>query len=125
MTELDAVRISAVFAADAQLDSGPSFVALLHGNLDQLADSGLVDRGERILLDYFQLLIGPKERTRIVAAHAEAGLGQVIGPKTQELGRLREFIACDSPTKHLTHRANPLLPLCTLFLPYFPLAATG
>src|SRR5260370_6734747 len=64
VAKLDAVRVAAVFAADAQLDAGARFVPLLHGHSDQLADTGLVDRSEWILLDDFGFLVRSKEGTR-------------------------------------------------------------
>jgi len=50
MTELHALRVATVFAADAQLDARAGLVALLGGNLDELADAALVNRGKRIFL---------------------------------------------------------------------------
>jgi hypothetical protein len=46
MAELDGIGVAAVFAADAELDAGAGLVALLGGDLNELADAGLVDRGE-------------------------------------------------------------------------------
>ena len=54
MAELHGVGVAAVFAADAELDARAGLVALLDGDLHELADAGLVNRGERILLDDFQ-----------------------------------------------------------------------
>ena len=64
MAELHGVRVATVFAADAQLDARTGLAALLHRDLHQLADAGLVDRGERILLDDFQLLVRPAGTSR-------------------------------------------------------------
>ena len=47
MAELHGVGVAAVFAADAKLDAGTGLVALRARNLDELADAGLVNRGER------------------------------------------------------------------------------
>ena len=72
VAELHAVRVAAVFAADAELDVGAGAAAFFDGDLHQLADAGLIDRGERILLHDFQFLIRRQERAGIVAAHAQA-----------------------------------------------------
>ena len=61
MAELHAVRIAAVFAADAELDVRPRLAAFLDGDLHQLADAGLIDRGERILLHDFQFGVRREE----------------------------------------------------------------
>src|SRR5712691_11099877 len=78
MAKLDAVRAAEAYAADTELDARACFVSLLHGDGDQLADTGLVDWGKWILLDDFEFLVRSEEGTGIVAAHAKAGLGQVI-----------------------------------------------
>ena len=41
--------LAAVFAADAELDAGTGLVALRARNLDELADAGLINRGERMV----------------------------------------------------------------------------
>src|SRR6266849_7932101 len=106
MAELHAVWVPTVFTADAELDAGACFIPLLHGHGDQLTDPGLVDRGEWILLDDFQLLVRSKEGTRIVAAHAEACLRQVVCAKAKKLRRLRNFISRECAARHLNHGAN-------------------
>ena len=118
MAELHAIRVAAVFAADAELDVGPRFVALRHRHLHQLADAGLVDGGERILLDDLQFLVRPEEGAGIVAAHAEAGLGQVVGAEAEEFGRLRDLVRGQCAARNLDHRADEVIELYTLFLHY-------
>ncbi len=50
VTELHALRIAAVFAADAELDVRAGGAALLHGDLHELADAVLIERGEGFFL---------------------------------------------------------------------------
>src|SRR5688572_13427482 len=49
VAELDAVRIAAVFAADAEFDVRAGGAAFGDGGLHELADAGLVERRERVL----------------------------------------------------------------------------
>ena len=42
--------------------------------------------GERVRLDDLVLLVVRQERAVVVAAHAEAGLRQVVGAEAEELG---------------------------------------
>src|SRR5690606_19576837 len=66
VAELHGVRVAAVLAADAELDAGAGGVALLGGDLDELADAGLVDRGERVLLEDLGLGVGAEEGAGVV-----------------------------------------------------------
>jgi hypothetical protein len=53
--ELNRRRVAAVLAANAELEVRLDRPALFHGNLDQLAHAGLIDRGERVLLHDLEL----------------------------------------------------------------------
>src|SRR5260221_3409022 len=92
MAELHGIGVAAVFAADAELDAGAGLVALRRRDLDELADAGLVNRGERILLHDFVLRVGTEERTRVVARHAKAGLREGVPAQTQEFSGLRDLV---------------------------------
>ena len=81
-----------------------------------MADSGLVNRREGISLHDLQLLIRSKEGSRIVAAHSEAGLGQVIGAKAEELGGLGDLVGGDRSAGDLNHRANQVIQFYAFFL---------
>ena len=56
--ELDRRRVAAVLAADAELEVRLRRAALRHRDLHQLADAGLVDRRERVLLHDLVLGVG-------------------------------------------------------------------
>src|SRR5207253_10205246 len=79
-------RVAAMLAANAELQLGPRLAAAFAGDLDQLADAFDVERGERIVLEDAALLIFLEERSRIVAAEAERGLGEIVGAKGEEFG---------------------------------------
>src|SRR5215472_2987273 len=101
MAELHTVGISAVLPADAQLDSWTRLAPFLDRHLDQLSNARLVDCGERVLLDDFQFLVRPEEGARVVPAHAQAGLRQIVGAKAEKLGRLRNLIGRERTTRNL------------------------
>jgi len=50
VAKLDGVGVVAVFAAVAELDTWAGRIALLAGDLYQLANTGLINRGEGVLL---------------------------------------------------------------------------
>src|SRR5271154_991427 len=66
MAEFHGVGVTAVFAADAELDVGPRLAAFRDGDFHELADAGLVNRGERIFLHDFGFLIRAEETAGIV-----------------------------------------------------------
>ena len=71
VAELHRVRVAAVFAADAEFDVGASLAAFLDGDLHQLADAGLVDRRERILLHNLQFCVVRQELLERRGAEAD------------------------------------------------------
>ena len=79
-----------MFAADAELDAGAGLVALRASNLDELADAGLVNRGERIFLHDSVFGVSTEERTGVVARHTEAGLREVVRAEAEEFSGVRE-----------------------------------
>ena len=70
------------------LMSGRRAAAFLDGDLHELADAGLVERGERVLLEDLVLDVGHEEVAHVVAADAERGLGEVVRAEAEELGGL-------------------------------------
>src|SRR4051794_21634212 len=56
-TELDAARLAAVLAADADLQLFPRRTALADADLDDLADADLIEHLERVLRQDLQLAI--------------------------------------------------------------------
>jgi hypothetical protein len=116
MAELHGIGVAAVFAADAELDAGARLAALGDGDLHELADAGLVNGGERIFLHDLRLLIGAEEAAGIVAAHAEAGLREVVRAEAEELRRLRDLVGRQRAARNFDHRADAVGDLHLLLL---------
>ena len=57
-------------AADAELDAGAGLTALIIGDLHELADTGLVDRGEWVLGHDLVLRLGAEEAAGVAARTA-------------------------------------------------------
>jgi len=51
MAELNRLRLSAVFTADTELDVLLDLSAFFNGDLHKCADTGLIDRDKRIILE--------------------------------------------------------------------------
>src|SRR5690242_20097611 len=116
MAKLDAIRVSTVFAANPQLNARTSLVSLLHGHFDELAHTGLIDCSEGILLDDFQFLVRPEEGARVIPAHAEAGLRQIVGAEAEKLSRLRNLVSRERSPRHLNHCAHQVIELDSFLL---------
>jgi len=106
VTELDGIRIAAVFAADTEFDVRTSGAALGDRDFHELTHPGLINRGEGVLLHDIGLLISAEEGTGVVARHAEGGLGEVVGAEAEELGGVRDFISGQGTTGDFDHRAD-------------------
>src|SRR5271154_5548739 len=114
MAEFHRIGVAAVFAADAELDVGSRLAALRDGDFHELADAGLVNRGERIFLHDLHFLIRAEEAAGIVAAHAERGLRQIVRAEAEELRRLRDLIGGQRAARNFDHRADAVSDLYLL-----------
>src|SRR5271155_927150 len=119
MAKLDAIRIAAMLTANSQLDARTCLIPLLDGGLNKLADARLINRGKRVLLDDFQLLVRPEEGTRIVTAHSQASLGQVVRAEAEELRRLRNLVGGERSARNLDHCSYEIVKLHSLFFHHF------
>src|SRR3954449_10447775 len=66
-TEMDRGRVSAMLAANAELDTGTRRAAALGGDADHLADPLPVDADERVALENSGFLVARQKTRRIVA----------------------------------------------------------
>jgi len=81
-----------VLSADSDFQARASLPSSLSRNLYQLADSLLVENGERILFQDAFLEICRQHFVDVVARETESGLGEVIGSEGKELGFFRNLI---------------------------------
>src|SRR5579859_356248 len=116
MAKLHAVRIAAVFAANAELDAGARLLSLGDGHLHQLTYAGLINGSEWVFLHDFEFLVGAQEGAGIVAAHSERRLCEVVGAETEEFGGLRDFVGSQSSAWDFNHRTDKVVELDLLFL---------
>ena len=106
MAEFHRVRITTVFAADAELDVRAGLAALGDGDLHELANAGAVERGEGVLLEDFRFGVGHEEGAHVVAADAESGLGEVVGAEAEELGALGNLVGGERTARDFDHGAD-------------------
>src|SRR4029077_7796440 len=93
MAELDRLRVAAMLTADAELDLFLGATPSLDTDAHELADPGLVERLERILLDDAVLEVACEALpVGVVAGHAERRLGQVVRPERDEVGVLGDLV---------------------------------
>ena len=91
MAEGDQRRVSAMLAADAQLDARTGVAAPLSGGFHQFANAFLVQCDEGVFFVDSLVLIDLEEASGIVARDAQRGLRQVICAEGEECGRLRDI----------------------------------
>ncbi len=76
-----------MLAADAELELGPRLATALGGDVDQLAHTLDVERGEGIMLEDAALLVLLQERCRVVAAEPKGGLREIVGAEAEKICR--------------------------------------
>src|SRR3546814_4530412 len=79
--EMDARRVAAMFAADAELDAVTGRPTTGRGEVDELADPLDVEADEGVGDEDALVDILGQESARVVAADADRRLGQVVGAK--------------------------------------------
>src|SRR5512145_3095376 len=90
--EVDGVGVTAVLAADADVEVGAGRPALLRGDLHHAPDALSVQRLERRDAEDAQVEVAAEERRlHVVAGEAPTHLGQVVGAEGEELGGLRDL----------------------------------
>ena len=78
----------------------------LNAHFNQLADTFLIERLERVNRDDLVLDVIGQETADVVAAVAERHLGQVVGAEAEEVGVLGDFISRQASTWDLDHGAD-------------------
>ena len=92
VAELDARRVAAVLAADAEAQLRTGLAAQLRSHLHQFAYAVLVQVRERVALVDLVVVVIAEELARVVAAEAESHLRQVIGAEGEEFGFLGDLV---------------------------------
>src|SRR6266700_6198065 len=85
VTEFHGVGITAVFAANTELDLRSRLAPFLDRDLHQLADAVLIDGGKWIAFHDFQLGVMRQKRSAVIAAHAKRSLGKIVCAEAEEL----------------------------------------
>ena len=111
MAEFHRGRITAMLAADADVQLRIDRTSQLDGKIHQLADAVLVQAGERIALEDLGVIVRGKELARVVAAEAEGHLCEVVGAEAEEISIFGDFIRGQGGTRDFNHRADFILDL--------------
>ena len=106
MAELHRGRVSAVLAANAQLDIRASLLTQFHSHLHQAAHAVLVQMGEGIELIDLLVVIGVQELACVVPAEAEGHLRQIVGTEGEELGLPGNLVCGEGRSGNLDHRTH-------------------
>ena len=124
MTELNAGRLAAVFAANPELDVRPSFASQIASDFHQAANALLIDRRERICIHNVELRVGGKKTAGIVPAHSQRRLCEIVCAKTEELGVARDLVRDERCARDFDHCPDEIVEFHLLFLRHFAGDAT-
>ncbi len=103
----DALGIAAVLAAHPNLELGLGGPTPRGADLDQFADSGLVDGLERVALQQPLFEVGRHHPALdVVAAEAERHLREVVGAEAEEVRLLGDLVGPERGSWRLDHRAD-------------------
>ena len=98
-----------MLAADADVQLGVVCTAVLDGIAHQLANAGLIQLGEGIVLENLGIVVSIQELTGIVTGEAVGHLGQVVGAEAEEVGVLGDLVSGQAGTGNLDHGADLVL----------------
>src|SRR3546814_269283 len=112
---MDARRVTAVLAADAELDVGARFAPAFGREVDQLPDAFDVEADERVGQEDALVDILRQEAARIVAADADRRLRQVVGAEREKLRRLGNLARHQRGARQFDHRSDQIGDLAPLF----------
>src|SRR5262249_34920375 len=108
--EVHRFRVTAVLAADADLQRWTGGPALVDRDPDQPAHAFAVDRLERRDPEDAKLQVPGEERAfHVVAGEAPTHLGEVVSTEGEELGCLGDLPGGHRRPRHLDHRADQRL----------------
>src|SRR2546422_594346 len=119
VAELDAVRITAVLAADADFQLGPGLAPLFDSPAHQHAYPFDIEGLKWIRAEYSGLLfvhVVGKKAARIVAGETHGGLREVVGTKGEEFSDLRDLGGQQSSAREFDHGTNEVVQLDAEFL---------
>src|SRR4030095_2862186 len=119
VTELDAGRLAAVFAANPQFNVWPGFASQIARDFHQAADAFLIDRRKRIGFDDIELTVSGKKASGIVPAHSQCRLGEIVCAETEKLGITRNLIRNKRGARNFDHCPDKISEFRVRFLCHF------
>src|SRR5690348_18503664 len=101
MAEVDRARLAAMLPADSRLELRSCASSIGHRHADQLPDARFVDHLEGVVGEDATLHVPGKEASRIISAHAEGGLREIVGAEREELRTRRDLIGGERGARQL------------------------
>src|SRR5690348_13696257 len=95
-----------MLAANAELQSRPGGAAPFSTDPHELADPGLIERDERVVLEDPEPLVRPDKARGVVARQAKDRLRQIVRPKAEEFRSLRYLAGEQRGSRQFDHRAD-------------------
>src|SRR6266700_6679253 len=116
VTEFDAHGFAAVFAANSQLDVRPSLASQVARNFHQAPNAFLIDRREWIRIHNIKFSVDREKTARIVPAHSERRLCEIVCAKAEEFSVARNLVGNECGARDFNHCPDEIIELRFLFL---------
>src|SRR5690554_5485776 len=98
-----------MLTADTDLQSTATLPTLFNAHLNKDTYTILIETLEGVFLKNAFFDVVRKESTSIVSAKPIGHLGQIVGPKGEEVGFLGDLISNDGGSRNLNHGAYQIL----------------
>ena len=85
MEELHGIRVSAVLAADTDLEFLLSLTTTFDTHFNKLAHAFLVETSEWVVVENFRILVGWEETGGVITGKTKSGLREIVGSEGEEL----------------------------------------
>src|SRR5439155_16852044 len=85
-------------------------------NFHQASDTFLINRCKRICIHDIELGISGQETARIIPAHSECRLREIVRAKAEELGAPRALVRHERSARNFDHCPDEVFELCSSLL---------
>ena len=109
VAELHGSGIAAVLTADTEVNIGVGLAAQLSSHSHQLANAGLIQTSEGIVLVDLTIIVSIQELACVIAGEAEGHLSQVVGTEGEECSFLSDLVSGQSCAGDLDHGTDMVL----------------
>ena len=109
VAELNGRGVTTVLTADTYVESGVNGLTESDSHVHQLANAGLVELSEGIVLEDLSVVVSAQELACVIAGEAVGHLGQVVGTEAEEVCVGSNVVSGQACARNLDHGTNLIL----------------